>query len=648
MCGITGFWQFEKTTVSHPEKILEKMMGAIQTRGPDSCGSWSNEKQGIFLGHRRLSIQDLSPAGHQPMVSHSGRSVIIYNGEVYNPNELRQELIAEGVTFRGHSDTEVILEAIERWGIEKVLPRLIGMFAFALWMDSKLYLVRDRLGIKPLYWGIMNDTLFFGSQPKSFFNHPAFKSEIDPTALVSYLQYGYVPAPQSIFKNIHKQKPGTYLMIDAQKSVKEFYFWNLKNFTGNPKMHPKSQQDVVDQARKLLRDAVTKRMLADVPLGAFLSGGIDSSLVTAIMQEASDKPIQTFSIGFHDKSYNEAPYAKAIAQYLGTDHHELYVTEKEALDLIPEIPHWCDEPFADSSQIPTYLVSKLARKHVTVSLSGDGGDELFGGYSRYLFAKNMWDKIQLLPLWMRSLGCNTIQLLSPETWDSISTYLPKKLAPSHLGDKAYKLANILKSPDGRALYQQLVSQCHESCQLVNGTAEATSLPFNEASKIDNFIEKMQFIDTITYLPDDILTKVDRASMAVSLEARVPLLDHRLVEFSWTLPMSYKIRGGTTKWILREILNQYIPKKLTHRPKMGFGIPVGKWLLTDLRPWAEDLLDPQRMREEGYFNVALVQQRWQEHISGTRNWHSYLWPILMFQSWQRLYGIKAISPTNAPL
>ncbi len=638
MCGITGFWQFGKTGISHPKKVLTDMMEAIKTRGPDSSGTWVDEKQGIFLGHRRLSIQDLSPAGHQPMVSHSGRSVMIYNGEVYNPAELRNELIAEGVQFRGHSDTEVMLEAIERWGLEKAVSRFIGMFAFALWMDSKLYLVRDRLGIKPLYWGIMNDTLFFGSQPKSFFKHPKFRSEIDPTALASYLRFGYVPTPTSIFKNIHKLKQGHWLVIDAKKSVKEAAFWSLKDFAGRPKVHPKSEKDLVDQAHELLKDAVTKRMLADVPLGAFLSGGIDSSLVTALMQASSDKPIKTFSIGFHDKSFNEAPYAKEISQHLGTEHHELYVTEKTALDLVPEIPSWCDEPFADQSQIPTYLVSKLAHEHVTVSLSGDGGDELFGGYSRYLFAKNMWGKISVMPSWVRYLGYHAIHTLSPEAWSSLENMLPRKFCPSHLGDKAYKLGNVLRSGNSRVLYQQLVSQCHESSEILRGTVHASSLPFDEANHIDNFFEQMQFIDTLTYLPDDILTKVDRASMAVSLEARVPLLDHRLVEFSWTLPMSYKIRGNTTKWILREILNQYVPKKMTDRPKMGFGIPVGKWLLTDLRPWAEELLDAQRMHEEGHFNVALVHQRWQEHIKGIRNWHAYLWPILMFQSWKSFYSI----------
>jgi len=638
MCGITGFWQFEGKALENTSHILSEMTDALTSRGPDSAGTWQDEKVGLFLGHRRLAIVDLSPMGHQPMISNSGRSIMTYNGEVYNAAELRQELSAEGVTFRGHSDTEVMLEAIEKWGFEPAVKRFIGMFAFALWMDSKLYLVRDRLGVKPLYWGIMNNTLFFGSQPKSFFKHPAFKSDVDPNVLASYLRFGYVPTPTSIFKNLYKLRPGTYGVIDAQKSMKEIPFWSLTDFAGTPKAHFSSEAETIEQAHSLLKDAVKKRLVADVPVGAFLSGGIDSSLVTALMQEASNQPIKTFSIGFYDKSYNEAPYAKEIANYLGTDHYELYVTENTALDLVSDIPSWCDEPFSDHSQIPTYLVSKLAQQQVKVALSGDGGDELFGGYSRYLFAKNLWGRISPFPLWMRSMGRRMIHLFSPETWDSIGALLPATLCPSHLGDKMHKVGDILEAPNSRFFYEQLVSQCHEPSKVLNGISEAFALPFDSANKIDNFIEQMQFIDTLTYLPDDILTKVDRASMAVSLEARVPLLDHRVVEFSWTLPMSYKIRGGTTKWILREILNQYIPKKMTHRPKQGFGIPVGKWLLTDLRPWAEDLLDAQCLKEEGYFNPSLVHQRWKEHTSGIRNWHSYLWPILMFQGWKRFYSL----------
>ncbi|MBP9764213.1 MAG: asparagine synthase (glutamine-hydrolyzing) [Gammaproteobacteria bacterium] len=648
MCGLVGFWDFKaNTSKTELLAIGQKMGKAISHRGPDSEGAWCDETLGLSFSHLRLAIVDLSEAGHQPMVSRSGGSVIVYNGEIYNAPELRETLSLEGCRFRGHSDTEVILEACERWGVIATCQKLIGMFAFAFWdkQTQQLFLARDRLGIKPMYWGFNQGILFFGSQLKSFKGHPHFKPEIDKEALTAYFRFNYVPTPLSIFENIQKLSPGSILSIDRNQKTQEFRFWDLQDVITRAKENrlkaSSSDGALVEECDVLLRDAVKRRMVADVPLGAFLSGGIDSSTVVALMQAQSDRPIKTFTIGFHEAGYDEAKHAAAVAKHLGTEHHELYLASSEAQAIIPDIPNWCDEPFADVSQIPTYLVSQLARQQVTVSLSGDGGDELFAGYNRYFVGQAFWQRIKILPYWLRYLSAYGIRQFSPNRWDSIAKILPNRFRPRLVGDKAHKLADILAVPNARTFYKNLVSYWEEPANLVLGGNEPVLYPWNFESTFghsDDFVESMQMMDTLTYLPDDILTKVDRASMAVSLEARVPLLDHRVVEFAYGLPMDVKIRNGQGKWLLRQVLNKYVPNRLIDRPKMGFGVPIDQWLRGPLREWAENLLSLQRLESEGILNPGPICQRWREHLSGQRNWQYSLWGVLMFQAWQERWAL----------
>jgi len=639
MCGLVGFWAVNQTFHQNFLAVVENMAAQVESRGPDSYGSWCDQAAGIAFGHRRLAVVDLSLAGHQPMASANGRMVLIYNGEIYNADEIRKTLIEKGCRFHGNSDTEVILEACCVFGVEQTCRQLIGMFAFAVWdkRERKLYLVRDRLGIKPLYWGFKQGVLFFGSQVKSFFVHPAWKSKIDLNVLASYFRYNYVPAPHSIFTDIQKLRPAHILTVDQSGQVNESCFWDFDEVvrTGKSSVDLQDESVLTDQLETLLKDAVNRRMVADVPLGAFLSGGIDSSMVVALMQAQSATPINTFSIGFHEAEYNEAPYAKTIAQHLGTTHHELYLGAKDAYTIIPGIPNWFDEPFADVSAIPTYLVSKMAREHVTVALSGDGGDELFGGYNRYLLGHHIWNKLSYIPSLMRRLLARGIQKVRPEHWDKMIQIMPDCLKMRQFGDRLHKLADILPISDARHFYQILISQWHHPNDLVMGGSEFCHSNWIKPLDmgVNHFIEKMQYLDTLTYLPDDILTKVDRTSMAVSLEARVPLLDHRIVEFSWRLPLQMKVRGNTGKWLLRQVLNRYIPNSLIERPKMGFGVPIDHWLRNSLREWAEDLLSEDRLRAEGILNVRLVRDRWTEHLSGRRNWQYALWGVLMFQSWK---------------
>jgi len=650
MCGITGFWDI-KSGLSKEAllNLAEKMAQKIAERGPDSFGSWCDESLGLAFGHRRLSIVDLSPNGHQPMVSSSDRMVLSYNGEIYNTAELRAELerANPNLRFRGNSDTEVILEGCQHWGVEATCKRLIGMFAFSLWdrEDKKLYLVRDRLGIKPLYWGFHRGVLFFGSQPKSFAPHPKWQPEIDQSALTAYFRYNYVPTPFSIFKDIQKLNPGSILSIDQAGNKKETRFWSFeevaeKAIMARQRKSIQSEHELIEDLDTLLRDAVKRRMVADVPLGAFLSGGIDSSTVVALMQAQSKQPIKTFSIGFHEQAYDEAQYAARIAKHLGTDHHELYVTDSAAQAVIPSIPTWCDEPFADSSQIPTFLVSQLARQHVTVSLSGDGGDELFAGYNRYFIGHALWQKMKFLPSWLKQTAAAGILKIPPSQWDKLFRFVPQAVRPRLAGDKLHKLANVLKFPSSELFYRMLVSQWEAPHELLLGNVlEPQFYPWT-SSKLpptEQFIERMQCMDILSYLPDDILAKVDRASMAVSLEARVPLLDHRLVEFSWQLPFAMKYRRGQGKWILRQVLNKYVPKEFFERPKMGFGVPIDVWLRGPLREWAEHLLSEERIKADGILNPTPIRQRWQEHLSGQRNWHYSLWGVLMFQAWKERWG-----------
>lgn len=642
MCGLTGFWDFSaRLTRAEIFPLINNMSSQIAHRGPDSSGIWCDEAMGVALGHQRLAIVDSSEAGHQPMLSHSGRFAIAYNGEVYNAEELKKILMAEGCQFKGHSDTEVIVEACEKWGIEMACQRLIGMFAFALWdkEKKKLFLVRDRLGIKPLYWGFNQGILFFGSQLKSFSVHPAWKPEINKEALVSYFRFNYVPTPLSIFKGMFKLSPGTILSLDASKNINETQFWDLQQvvFEGQKNIKCSSDADLVEELDVLLKDAVKRRMIADVPLGAFLSGGVDSSTVAALMQTQSTTPIKTFSIGFHEAEYDESKYAAQVAKHLGTEHYELYLNYHDAQAIIPGIPNWCDEPFADVSQIPTFLVSKLARQFVTVSLSGDGGDELFAGYHRYFTGQNIWFKLRKVPFWLRRLSAFGIREIPPRYWEYFSSVLPKRFQFKLLGDKIHKFADVLTAVHPAAFYSTLVSHWENPSALVVGGEENFLFPWvgikHPFDPNKDMVGIMQMMDLRTYLIDDILTKVDRASMAVALEARVPLLDHRVVEFSWRLPLRAKIRDGQGKWLLKQVLDRYVPRHLIERPKMGFGVPIDQWLRGPLREWAEELLLSSRLQQEGILNPQLIQKRWKEHLQGQRNWQYSLWGVLMFQAWQ---------------
>jgi asparagine synthase (glutamine-hydrolysing) len=635
MCGLTGCWYLQENSQAISLSALGQAMGArLKHRGPDSSGVWVDENAHLVLAHQRLSIVDLTPTGHQPMLSPAGDWVIAYNGEIYNAAELRETLRASGLSFQGSSDTEVVLRACEYWGVAQAVEKFVGMFAFALWEKNKrrLYLVRDRLGIKPLYWGFHHGILFFGSELKSLFAHPQWHPQIDQRALTAYFRYGYVPAPHSIYKDIFKLKPGHLIMIDDKAHVTEQAYWQLFNVIMTAKQQPIMDESVaMTQCETLLRQAVKCRLVADVPLGAFLSGGIDSSLVVALMQAQSPQPIKTFTIGFTENAYNEAPYGRAVAQHLGTDHHEIMLHAEAAQSVIPDLSIWYDEPFADSSQIPTYLVSKLARQSVTVALSGDGGDEIFAGYTRYLAANQFWRTVGLLPAVGRKLLAAGVGSLKPEQWQQLAKLMPSRIRPSNFTEKIEKLVVLLRS-NQNTYYQSLMSLWHDPVSLVKAGAE--DIHWNQLHDELSGIERMQGIDTDTYLPDDILTKVDRASMAVSLEARVPLIDHRLVELAWRLPLSMKTQGGQGKLILRKILDQYVPRALFDRPKSGFSVPLGDWLRGPLRSWAETLLAKDQLQAQGMLNADIIQQRWQAHLTGRRNFSYSLWSVLMFQAWHQ--------------
>lgn len=638
MCGLTGFWDFsQRFNQEDLVAIATKMADSIKNRGPDSCGAWADVKQGLAMAHRRLAIIDLSDAGKQPMHSCSGRFVIAYNGEVYNFATIQDELINLGHKFIGHSDTEVILAAYEEWGIELATTKFIGMFAMAIWdrKTEELILIRDRLGVKPLYFGTIANTFFFGSQLKSFFTHPLWNGTIDPDALSKYVKLNYVPTPYSIFKHIYKLEPASILRINNKQQIIKTKYWDLEKVI-LARDYINAEHMAIDSLHSLLKDSVKIRMISDVSLGAFLSGGIDSSLVVALMQSMSSSQVKTFTIGFSDKSYNEAEFANSVAKHLGTCHQELILESSQALELIPSLPEIYDEPFADSSQIPTLLVSKLARQQVTVSLSGDGGDELFAGYNRYYLWNKIISRIDWLPKELRILSANIIQSISLNNWRTVN----KILNINNFEDKLYKLANILPFSTKADFYNNVISFWINSNPILN--TSNNDVVFNQdlvylrdregVAKINDFVEQMQFLDINNYLLDDILTKVDRASMHYGLEAREPLLDHRVVEFSWQLPMHMKIRGSEQKWILKQILGKYLPKNLINRPKMGFGVPIGDWLKTDLRNWASDLLNPKKIDNQGLFDSKIINTRLQQHLSGKKNYQYDLWGILMFQAW----------------
>ena len=638
MCGLIGFMQPPESSQRDDIRLqATKMIDTLTSRGPDSRGVWLEDNTELILAHRRLSILDLTEAGDQPMFSASRRSVIVFNGEIFNFQELRKQLQDGGHSFRGLSDTEVLLEGCEKWGVQETASRAIGMFAFAFWDREKrsLYLVRDRLGIKPLYFGRFGKHLLFASEIKALKKHSAFKGEIDRNALTLFMRHNYIPSPYSIYRGVRKQRPGTVLEFRSDGYEKETFFWSLKEVASEGIRNRKdiSDKEAVDQLDSLLRYAVRRQMVADVPLGAFLSGGIDSSTVVALMQAQSSKPVHTFSIGFTESDYNEAPHAEAVARHLGTNHTTMMVTPHEAQSVIPRLPDIYDEPFADSSQIPTFLVSALARRYVTVSLSGDGGDELFAGYNRYEYAKAISQASAPWPKHIRKPVARILQGLSPKTWDRLFSLLPPSLRPPQAGNKVHKLARLIEgNPD--EIYLGLISHWQEPESIVvDGREPDTCLRDRNVAKIvPDPVERMQYLDTLTYLPDDILVKLDRASMAVSLEARVPLLDHRVVAWAWSLPQRFRRRDGENKWILRQVLYRYAPKNLFDRPKMGFGVPIDSWLRGPLRNWAEELLDSRRLRQDGYLRPEPILKKWREHLSGKTNWAYLIWDVLMFQAW----------------
>jgi len=640
MCGITGF-----IGKGVSPEICGHMVKQLHHRGPDDHGVWVDEQHTIALGHARLSILDLSPKGHQPMHSASGRYVVAFNGEIYNFATLRTELETSGFHFNGHSDTEVLLAAIEEWGIHSALKRFAGMFAIALWdrKEKCLHLVRDRLGEKPLYYGEHNGVFLFGSELKALKAHPATDFEINRDALALMLRHNYIPTPHTIYQGIHKLTPGTLLTVDCSNSQLSFrhdVYWSAYQVAtkGNATPFDASPEELINELDNLLLSTIGEKMVSDVLLGAFLSGGYDSSTIVALMQAQSSRPVKTFSIGFHESGYDEAHHAKEVARHLGTEHTEFYVTPKQAMDVIPKLPSLYDEPFSDSSQIPTYLVAELTRQHVTVALSGDGGDELFAGYNRYLLAQNMWQKLDRIPTIFYRLAAGLISTLSPNSWnklgDCVMPLLPARLRFGNIGDKLYKLADVIKDQTPEQLYQSLVSHWNHPEQiLVSGKEASTPLTRpDEWPELSSYVEWMMYMDMIGYMPDDILVKVDRASMGVSLETRVPFLDHRLVEFAWRVPLSLKLKEGNGKWLLRQVLYRYVPKTLVDRPKMGFGVPIDSWLRGPLREWGESLLARDRLKSEGFFNPDIIYSKWMEHQSGSRNWHYWLWDILMFQAW----------------
>lgn len=624
MCGFVGFLGYDLGAESIMRAQLRNMARMLSHRGPDDSGIWLDDTMQYGVAHTRLSVADLSYEGHQPMLSKYARYVLAFNGEIYNHAALRKELEKDCgvISWAGHSDTEVLLECLASWGVDRTLRTCVGMFAFALWdkHDRSLTLARDRMGEKPLYWGWQGNTLLFGSELKALKGHPSFQAEVDRGALALLLRYNYIPAPFSIYRRIQKLQPGHYVTMrrDDRGAVPQCY-WSYKTAAraGLERPFAGTDQQALDRLRTLLAGSVAGQMVADVPLGAFLSGGVDSSVVVALMQEQSPQAVHTYAIGFEDKVFDEARYARAVAQHLGTDHTELYVTKQDALAVVPELPHIYCEPLADSSQIPTFLVSRMARQHVTVALSGDGGDELFGGYTPYQFMPKIWRLLHGVPQPLRR---------------AVAAALGHVPVPQRLE----KLTGMLDARTREQLYLRLRSHWLAPTSVVLGAEEPDSLLSNPGdwSFIQSYEAWMMSMDICSYMPDDILVKVDRAAMANSLETRVPLLDHRVVEFAASLPLSLKIRGGQGKWLLRQLLYRHVPQSLVDRPKAGFSVPLGNWLRGPLREWAADLLQESRLAAEGYFDVQQVRTTWQEHLSGRRDRSSTLWSILMFQAWMR--------------
>jgi asparagine synthase (glutamine-hydrolysing) len=648
MCGIVGLLNAQQAEDNHA--VVDRMLSCIGHRGPDASGIWTDEFGSLALGHVRLSILDLSEAGAQPMLSASGRYVIVFNGEIYNHLEIRAniEQTVASVSWRGHSDTETLLAAIECWGFESALQKCVGMVAIAVWdkQNQTLSLARDRFGEKPAYYSWQKGTFAFASELKALRQLPAFDACVDRDALSLLLHDSYISAPYTIYKDVYKLLPGHVLCISqadiaAQRLPASRPYWTLESAFARGIETPfsGSVQDAVEGLTDHLKQAVQGQMLSDVPLGAFLSGGVDSSVIVSLMQSQSMHPVKTFAIGFADPAYDESKYAREVAQHLGTEHTEWIVSPDEALSVIPHLPQIYDEPFADVSAIPTCILSRVAREKVAVSLSGDAGDELFAGYNRYLGAAKTWNKVSKVPRHARRLLSTAVLALEPTTWDGLAhklnACLPRRMQYKAVGNKLHRLAKAAQAHDPSEFYEYLTAKWRDPKRVLRQgqlpTARGAQF-FAQEEALS--LEAMMLADTVQYLPDDILVKVDRASMAVSLETRVPMLDHRLVEFAWSLPMSMKVRAGTGKWILKEVLKQYVPSGLIDRPKMGFDVPIDRWLRGPLRDWAEVMLDQSVLEEQGFFDAQMVRSLWDAHVSGKKSYHHELWPILIFQAWHK--------------
>ena len=655
MCGIAGFFSNKNNSFFQSLENLNQIKDILYHRGPDDHGIWHNNNEMVAFGHTRLSIQDLSPAGHQPMKSFNNRYIMVYNGEIYNHLDLRNKLqhLSPNIKWKGNSDSETLLNSFDYWGIEKTLSKCSGMFSIAVWdlLKKELILIRDRLGEKPLYFGIVDNNFIFGSELKVFKKLTNFTNEISRDSLNLFLRFAYIPGPNSIYKNIFKLPPGAILKINkdklnkiinsSNKNYEEYKinkWWNSKDIFNSLSNNLYTNEELaLKETEKILSGSIKSQLISDVPFGAFLSGGIDSSLVSALMQKDLSTKIQTFTIGFDNKSYDESLYAKKIANHLGTDHNELILNQKETLNIIPSLSTVYDEPFADSSQIPTILISKFAKQKITVALTGDGGDELFGGYNRYIFSKKFWKLMSFFPFILRKGFAHSLDLFPVEFLNKFNLIfnILSKSKVSFFGDKVSKFSHKMKFVKNiDDLFLSLLSTYQNTSSLVLNSNDKSMQIFNEKNQLnfESYETFMMYIDSQSYLPDDILCKVDRAAMSVSLETRVPFLDPKVVEHSWRIPVNMKIRNNEGKWILKQILNKYVPRDLTERPKMGFGIPLGDWLRDKLKDWAEYHLEENKLKNQGYFNYVKVRKLWHDHQSKKRDWSSILWPILIFQSW----------------
>ena len=638
MCGFVGL--LKNRICDSDIHYLREMSRSIKHRGPDSSGLWSDNTN-IGISHQRLSIIDLTPSGYQPMISKSGRYVLAFNGEIYNHRFIKRELNSAfmNIEWKGTSDTEILLTAIDKWGLYKSLNKITGMFAFSLWdkKEKLLYLARDRIGEKPIYYGWQKDTFLFGSDIQGIKSHPSFENKIDSNSLSLMLRFNYVPSPNSIYKNLKKLEPGSFLQVSiVKRDIQKKNYWSAAKTANNnlSNLFSGSELEAIELLDINLSETVKNQMLSDAPIGGFLSGGIDSSIICSLMQKNSIEPINTFSIGFNEKTYDEAQYAKLISDYLGTNHHELYLSPQDAMKIIPELQMAYSEPFADVSQIPTMIISDLAKDYVKVALTGDGGDELFGGYNRYLITKRIWKKISMFGKPIRSFIANFILSYGIRTIMKIEKLNFSEKYINNFSAKISKGLEVLDSDDIFDLYINITSNSRNPSKVLLGNSSKEKLYGVEKLNLQNFsdVEKMMIMDIVNYLPDDILVKLDRATMHYSIEARAPFLDHNIFEFAWSLPLNFKLNNSENKVVLRRLLSKYLPNELIHKPKRGFSVPIGIWLRGPLKNWAEHQLNQKRLNDEGFFNPKVILNLWKEHLEERFNHEKLLWSILMFQSW----------------